>query len=69
MHHTLRKTELQQLWRCDPESLIAKYRVAVAGYRGKQVEANLSPNEMIDAIIEHEDRRLTTTHLLRFIAA
>jgi hypothetical protein len=69
VHHTLRKTELQQLWRRDPESVITKYRVAVAGGQSQKSESTLSPNQMIDAIIEHEDGHLTTNRVLRFIAA
>jgi len=69
VHHTLRKDELQQLWRRDPASVITKYRVAVAGGRSQRFESTRSPNQMIDAIIEHEDGHLTTTRVLRFIAA
>jgi hypothetical protein len=69
MQHSSRKAELQKLWRRDPEWLIAKYRVTVASDRRNQPQATLSPNQMIDAIIEHEDGHLTTTRVLRFIAA
>jgi len=41
----------------------------VAVGRRQKFESTLSPNQMMDAIIEHEDGHLTTTRVLQFIAA
>jgi hypothetical protein len=69
VHRKFKRSELWQLWRRDPNLVIAKYREAVGDDRGGHPVTTPPPYEMINAIIEHEEAHLTTARMLRSIAA
>ena len=70
LHHKLKRIQLRQLWHSDPAAFVARYREAVGGDdldRPPHSDASLA--QMIQAIIAREDVDLSTTGIMRAIAA
>ncbi len=70
LHRKYKQVQLRQAWHRDPAAVIAKYLEAVGGDNlDKSGHADISLAQMIDAIIDRELSDLSTSTLMRAIAA
>jgi hypothetical protein len=70
LHRKYKQVQLRQAWLRDPAAVIAKYLDAVGGDDLDQPKhADVSVAQMIDAIIDREIADLSTSTMMRAIAA
>ena len=70
LHRKFKQTQLRQIWNRDPATFLARYREAVgANDLDQPPHSDASLAQMIETILAREDVDLSTTGIMRAIAA
>ena len=70
LHRKFKQAKLRQTWLRDPAAFVAKYREAIGGDDLDQPpHSEASIGQMIEAILDREDASLSTSQMMRAIAA